>query len=149
MLEVCPSISAGRPSAQIHPLSIGKRGDPVRLVFTASAGTAVNVSLVQVRDRFRMLVNEIDVVEPSEPLPHLPVARAVWAPRPNLKTAAAAWLYGGGAHHTAFSQALGSEILEDFAVMADIEFLAIGATTDLRQFRNELRWNDAAYLLKK
>ncbi len=148
MLEICPSIAASRPSAEIHPLSIGNRADPVRLVFTASAGPAVNASLIQVRDRFRMIVNEIDVVDPREPLPHLPVARAVWMPRPNLKTAAAAWLYGGGAHHTAFSQALTSEMMEDFAVMADLEFLLICATTDLRQFRNELRWNDAAYVLR-
>ncbi|HXE65141.1 MAG TPA: L-arabinose isomerase [Bryobacteraceae bacterium] len=148
MLEICPSIAASRPSAEIHPLSIGNRPDPVRLVFTGSAGHAVNASLIQVRDRFRMIVNEIDVIDPPEPLPRLPVARAVWVPRPNLKTAAAAWLYAGGAHHTAFSQAITTETLEDFAVMADIEFLSIGATTDLHQFRNELRWNDVAYLLR-
>jgi L-arabinose isomerase len=148
MLEVCPSIAADTPCLEIHPLSIGGKADPVRLVFTSAAGPAVNASLIQVGHRFRMIVNEIDVIDPPEPLPKLPVARAVWVPRPNLRTAAAAWIYGGGAHHTSFSQALTLEHLEDFATMADLEFLAIDADTDLRQFRNELRWNDAAYLLR-
>lgn|SRR5690242_20225303 len=147
MLEICPSIAADTPSLEIHPLSIGGKADPVRLLFTASAGPAVNASLIQVGHRFRMIVNDVDVVEPPE-LPKLPVARAVWVPRPNLRTAAAAWIYAGGAHHTSFSQSLNSEHLEDFANMADLEFLSIGANTDLRQFRNELRWNEAAYLLK-
>src|SRR5215471_4734696 len=149
MLEVCPSIAANRPSAEIHPLSIGGKSDPVRLVFTAAAGPAVNASLIQVGDRFRMIVNEVDVIEPPEPLPLLPVARAVWEPRPSLQTAVAAWIYAGGAHHTGFSQALTAEHLEDFAAIADLEFLPIDANTDLRQFRNELRWNDAAYLLRR
>jgi L-arabinose isomerase len=148
MLEICPSIAANKPSAQIHPLSIGGKADPVRLVFTASAGPAVNTSLIQVKNRFRMIVNEIDVIDPPEPLPRLPVASAVWRPRPNLRTAAAAWIYAGGAHHTAFSKALTTQTLEDFADMADLEFLQIDSATDLRQFRNELRWNDAAYLLR-
>ena len=147
MLEICPSIAAHTPSLEIHPLSIGGKADPVRLVFTAPAGPAVNASLIQVGRRFRMIVNEIDVVEPPEPLPKLPVARAVWVPRPNLRTAASAWIYAGGAHHTGFSQALGMAHLQDFAEMADFEFLPIDSTTDLRQFRNELRWNEAAYLL--
>ena len=147
MLEICPSIAADTPSLEIHPLSIGAKADPVRLLFTASAGPAVNASLVQIGNRFRMVVNEIDVIEPPE-LPKLPVARAVWVPRPNLRTAAAAWIYAGGAHHTSFSQALTSEHLEDFANMANLEILSIDANTDLRQFRNELRWNEAAYLLK-
>jgi L-arabinose isomerase len=148
MLEICPSIAADTPSVEIHPLSIGGKADPVRLVFTAAPGPAVNASLIQVDHRFRMIVNEVDVIEPPEPLPMLPVARAVWAPRPDLRTAAAAWIYAGGAHHTGFSQALTSEHLEDFAEMADLEFLSIDAHTDVRQFRNELRWNDAAYLLR-
>jgi len=147
MLEICPSIAAGKPSVEIHPLSIGGKADPVRLVFTAAAGPAVNASLVQSGARFRMIVNEIDVIDPTEPLPKLPVARAVWNPRPNLKTAAAAWIYAGGAHHTGYSQAVTAEILEDFSNMAGIEFLAIDSKTELRQFRNELRWNDAAYRL--
>jgi L-arabinose isomerase len=149
MLEICPSIAADTPSLEIHPLSIGGKADPVRLVFAASAGPAVNVSLIQVGGRFRMIVNEVDVIEPSEPLPKLPVAHAVWEPRPNLRTAAAAWIYAGGAHHTGLSQALTSEHLQDFAEMADLEFLLVDARTDLREFRNELRWNDAAYLLQR
>lgn len=148
MLEICPSITTEKPSLEIHPLSIGGKADPVRLVFTASSGPAVNVSLIQTGSRFRMIVNEIDVIDPPQPLPELPVARAVWVPRPNLRTAAAAWIYAGGAHHTAFSQALTGEHLEDFAEMAGLEFLPIDASTDLRQFRNELRWNDSAYLLR-
>lgn len=148
MLEICPSIAAGKPSLEIHPLSIGGKADPVRLVFTAPAGPAVNASIVQLGGRFRMLVNEVDVVEPPEPLPNLPVARAVWVPQPNLKIAASAWIYAGGAHHTCFSQALGMAHLEDFAEMAGVEFLPIDSATDLRKFRNELRWNEAAYLLK-
>ena len=147
MLEICPSIASSTPSLEIHPLSIGGKADPVRLVFTAPAGAAVNASLVQVGSRFRMIVNEVDVIDPPEPLPNLPVARAVWAPRPNLRTAAAAWIYAGGAHHTGFSQALSTEHLEDLAEMADLEFLIIDSTTDLRRFRNELRWNEAAYRL--
>jgi L-arabinose isomerase len=147
MLEICPSIATGAPSLEIHPLSIGGKADPVRLVFTARSGPAVNASLVQSGGRFRLIVNEVDVIEPPEPLTKLPVARAVWTPRPNLKIAAAAWIYAGGAHHTSFSQALTTEMLEDFADMASVEFLAIDGNTDLRQFRNELRWNEAAYLL--
>jgi len=145
MLEVCPSIAAGTPSCEIHPLSIGGKADPVRLVFTAPAGAAVNASMVQVGNRFRMIVNEVDVVTPDRDLPKLPVARAVWECRPNLATAAAAWIYAGGAHHTGFSQSLTTEHLLDFANMADVEFLLIDKSTDVRQFRNELRWNAAAY----
>ncbi len=148
MLEICPSITADVPSLEIHPLSIGGKSDPVRLVFTASAGPAVNASLVQVGQRFRMIVSEIDVIEPPEPLANLPVARAVWVPRPNLRTAAAAWIYAGGSHHTGFSQALTTEHLQDFADMADLELLPIDKNTDVRGFRNELRWNDAAYFLR-
>ena len=148
MLEICPSIAADTPSLEIHPLSIGGKADPVRLVFTAPAGPAVNASLVQLGRRFRMIVNEIDVIEPPQPLPKLPVARAVWLARPNLRTAASAWIYAGGAHHTGFSQALGLAHLQDFAEMAGVEFLPIDAATDLRRFRNELRWNEAAYLLR-
>jgi L-arabinose isomerase len=148
MLEICPSIAAGKPSAEIHPLSIGGKEDPVRLVFTAPPGPAVNASLVQVGSRYRFVVNAVDVVDPPEPLPKLPVARALWIARPDLPTAAAAWIYAGGAHHTGFSQALTMEHLEDFAEMAGLEYLPIDANTDLRGFRNELRWNDAAFALK-
>ena len=148
MLEICPSIAANKPSMEIHPLSIGGKADPVRLVFTAPAGPAVNASLIQIGRRFRMIVNEVEVVEPPEPLPKLPVARAVWVPRPNLRIAASAWIYAGGAHHTGFSQALGMAHLQDFAEIAGVEFLPIDSATDLRQFRNELRWNEAAYFLR-
>jgi L-arabinose isomerase len=144
MLEICPSLAAAKPSCEIHPLSIGGKADPVRLVFTAPPGPAVNVALFDLGDRFRMLVNEVNVVE-AEPLPKLPVARAVWSPRPDLPTAAAAWIYAGGPHHTAFSQALSAEPFEDLAEMLAMECLLIDRETRLRDFRNELRWNQAAY----
>ncbi len=139
MLEICPTIAAGTPSCEVHPLGIGGREDPVRLVFDAAAGPAVNVTVVDMGDRFRMVVSEVDVVEPPEPLPRLPVARALWKPRPDLETAAAAWIHAGGAHHTGFSLALTAEHLEDFAAMAGVECLFIDGETTLRQFRRELR----------
>jgi L-arabinose isomerase len=146
MLEICPSIAgSARPSLEIHPLSIGGKEDPVRLVFDARAGPAVNVTLVDLGDRFRMVANEVGVVPPLEPLPALPVARAVWSPRPDLKTAAAAWILAGGSHHSGFSQALNVAHLEDFAEIAGVELLTIGETTSLAEFRKELRWNDAYY----
>lgn len=147
MLEVCPSIAAHQPRCEVHPLAIGGRDDPVRLVFNAATGPAVNATIVDMGSRFRMVVSVVDVIEPLEPLPRLPVARTFWQPRPNLTTAAGAWIYAGGAHHTGLSLALTPEHLEDFAGMAGIEFLLIDERTDLRQFRNELRWNDAAYRL--
>ncbi|MGD2135777.1 MAG: L-arabinose isomerase [Gemmatimonadales bacterium] len=140
MLEICPSIAGNAtPSLEIHPLSIGGKEDPVRLVFDARSGPAVNATLIDLGDRFRMIVNEVDVVPPPEPLPRLPVARAVWRPRPDLKTAAAAWILAGGAHHTGFSQALAVGHLEDFAEIAGAELLTIGETTSLAQFSKELR----------
>ena len=144
MLEVCPSIAEGKPSVEIHPLAIGGKADPVRLVFTARSGPALNASIVDMGDRFRMIVNTVSVVSP-EPLPRLPVARAVWIPQPNLKVAAEAWILAGGAHHTGFSQSLGIEHLENFAEMAGIEFLLIDENTCLREFKKELRWNDIYY----
>ena len=147
MLEVCPSIADGRPSCEIHPLSIGGRGDPVRLVFTARSGPAVNVALVDLGDRFRLLVNEVEVVPPDEPLPKLPVARALWSPRPNLPTAAEAWLVAGGPHHTVLSDQLDTEIVADFAEIAGIELVVIDAETRMRDFVRELRWNRAYYRL--
>ena len=139
MLEICPTIAARTPSCEVHPLGIGGREDPVRLVFDAAAGPAVNVTVVDMGDRFRMVVSEVDVVEPPEPLPKLPVARALWTPRPDLETAAAAWIHAGGAHHTGFSLALTAEHLEDFAAMAGVECLFIDGETELRRFRRELR----------
>jgi L-arabinose isomerase len=138
MLEICPSIAADRPSLEVHPLGIGGKSDPVRLVFTAPSGPAVVASLVDMGDRFRLIVNEIDVIQPEEALPNLPVARAVWVPKPNLKIAAAAWIYAGGAHHTAFSQALTTEHLEDFATIAGIELIVIDEHTRLRELRQKL-----------
>ncbi len=144
MLEVCPTIAAGRPSCEVHPLGIGGKNDPVRLVFDAAAGPAVVASLIDLGDRFRLVANVVDIVEPYQALPKLPVARALWQPRPDLETAAAGWIYAGGAHHTALSQALTPEHLEDFAEMAGIEFVLIDEGTTLRQLRQELRWNSYA-----
>lgn len=148
MLEVCPSIAERKPSLEIHPLRIGGKADPVRLVFTARSGPAINVSLVDLGNRFRMLLNEVDIVPPDEPLPRLPVARAVWVPRPSLEIAAGAWIYAGGSHHTSFSQALAPRHLSDFAEMAGIEFLCIDGSTRVEEFKKELRWNDAYYSWK-
>jgi L-arabinose isomerase len=149
MLEVCPSIADGKPSLEVHPLGIGGKADPARLVFNTPAGAALNASLVDMGNRFRLLVNEVEVVAPPNPLPKLPVARVVWVPQPNLQVAAAAWIYGGGAHHTGFSQAVTAEHLEDFAEIAGIEFVRIGKNTDLSDLKKELRWNEVYYALYK
>ncbi|HMD88481.1 MAG TPA: L-arabinose isomerase [Anaerolineaceae bacterium] len=148
MLEVCPSIADNKPTLEIHPLSIGGKADPPRLVFTARSGPAVNATLLDMGNRFRMLVNEVDVIPPDAPLPKLPVARAMWIPRPNLKIAAAAWILAGGAHHTGFSQAVTSQHLADFAEMAGLEFLQIDRQADLSEFKKELRWNEVYYQLR-
>ena len=148
MLEICPSIAKGKPSIEVHPLGIGGKADPVRLVFDTPAGTGVNASMMHMGNRFRLLVNEVDVVPPERPLPKLPVARAVWIPKPDLRIGAAAWIYAGGAHHTGFSQAVTTEMMEDFAAIAGIELVVIDAETKLRQFKQELLWNDIAYGLR-
>lgn len=145
MLELCPSIAAGRASLEIHPLSIGNKNDPARLVFNAAAGAGVNATVVDLGDRFRMVVNTVDVVEPTRPLPKLPVARAIWKPRPNLTEAATAWILAGGAHHFAFSAAIGVETVEAYADMAEVEMVLIDESTSIRQLKQELRWNEAAY----
>ena len=142
MLEVCPSIAGAKPSVEVHPLGIGGKEDPVRLVFTAPSGPGINVSIIDMGTRFRMIGNEVDVIEPEHDLPKLPVARALWVPRPSLKIGAAAWIYSGGAHHTGFSQALTLEHMEDFAEIAGIEFVRIDADIRLNQLRKELRWSD-------
>jgi len=144
MLEVCPSIAAGRPSLEVHPLSIGSREDPVRLRFTAAPGEAVVAGLSDLGDRMRLTLNEIDVVEPDEELPRLPVACAVWEPRPSLSVSAESWLMAGAPHHTVLSKAVGREVWEDFAEMAGVEALVIDADTTTRRFQQELRWS-AAY----
>jgi L-arabinose isomerase len=145
MLEICESIAAGRPSLEVHPLGIGGKEDPARLVFDAPAGPALNASLIDLGNRFRLLVNEVDVVRPPRPLPKLPVARAVWKCRPDFKTAAGAWIRAGGAHHTAFSYAVTAEHLRDFAEIAGIELVLIDAGTRLAELEKELRWNEAYF----
>jgi L-arabinose isomerase len=145
MLEVCPSIAEDTPTAEIHPLSLGGKADPVRLVFTAAIGTALNASVVDLGDRFRLIVNQVNLVRPEQPLPRLPVARAIWIPEPNLKVAATAWILAGGAHHTALSRALSPQHLEDFAEMADIEYLLIDRNTTIENFKKELKWNRLYY----
>jgi L-arabinose isomerase len=147
MLEICPSIAEGRPSCEIHPLSIGGAEDPVRLVFNATAGPAVVVAMVDLGDRFRLVANTVEVIAPPSPLPRLPVARAVWRPLPDFGTAAEAWLAAGGAHHTVFTAALDVEALSDFAEIAGIELALIDERTRVRDFANELRWNQAYYRL--
>ncbi|GAB3617182.1 L-arabinose isomerase [Okibacterium endophyticum] len=147
MLEVSPALSAGTASLEVHPLGIGGKDDPVRLVFTADAGPAVVVSLADMRDRFRLVANVVEVVEPLEDLPKLPVGRAVWKPEPDFATSAAAWLTAGGAHHTVMSTALGIEAFHDFAEMAGVELLTIDESTTRAGFEREVRWNNAYYRL--
>ena len=148
MLEICPSIAKGKPSLEVHPLGIGGKADPVRLVFDTPAGPGLNASMIDLGNRFRLLVNEVDVIAPEQALPKLPVARAVWVPKPNLQVGATAWICAGGAHHTGFSQAVTTEMLEDFAGMADVELVMIDGTTEVRKFRQELNWNEAYYGLR-
>lgn len=142
MLEICPSIAANRPKAEIHPLGIGGKEDPVRLVFNAKEGPAINASLIDLGNRFRLLINEVDAVSPPEPLPRLPVARALWKCRPDFKTACAAWIHAGGAHHTGYSYSVTTEQMEDFANIAGIEAVIIDANTELRSFQQTLRNNE-------
>jgi L-arabinose isomerase len=145
MLEVCPSIAQARPSLEVHPLAIGGKADPARLVFTAGPGPAINAAVIDLGNRFRLVANTVDVVAPNAPLPKLPVARALWVPHPDLKVAAAAWIHAGSSHHTAFSLAVTPEHLRDFAEMADVEFVLIDKETRLVELRQELRWNEAYY----
>jgi L-arabinose isomerase len=145
MLEVCPSIAESKPTLEVHPLGIGGKDDPARLVFNVAPGAALNASLIDMGNRFRLIINEVDVVSPEQDLPNLPVARAVWTPLPDLQTAAAAWIYAGGAHHTAFSQALTGAHLYDFAEIANLEHLSIDKNTCIKSFKKELKWNDVYY----
>jgi L-arabinose isomerase len=147
MLEICPSISDEKASCEIHPLGIGGKEDPVRLVFNGKAGPALNASVIDMGERFRMLVNTVEAVKPPQDLPKLPVARVLWKPLPNMQDACSAWILAGGAHHTCYSQNLSVGCLEDFAMMAGIEFVFIGKGTNIYQFKNELRWNDLYYKL--
>jgi L-arabinose isomerase len=145
MLEICESIADGKASCEIHPLGIGGKADPVRLVFNVAGGPALNASIIDMGNRFRLLVNEVEAVKPMNELPKLPVARVLWKPYPDMNTGCAAWILAGGAHHTCYSQNLTSEHLQDFADMAGIEFTLIGKNTNIYQFRNELRWNELYY----
>lgn len=149
MLEICPSIATEKPSCEVHPLGIGGKADPVRLVFNVAAGSALNASMIDMGNRFRLLVNTVEAKTPPEPLPNLPVARVLWEPKPNLKVGAAAWILAGGAHHTCYSQSLTSEYLEDFAEMAGVEFVLIDQQTTIHSFKQELRNNELYYHLAK
>jgi L-arabinose isomerase len=147
MLEVCPSIADGKPTLEVHPLDIGGKADPVRLVFDAQSGPAVNTTLVDMGGRMRMIVAELDVVKPEHAMPKLPTARAVWIPRPDFKRGCHGWIEAGGAHHAAFCQAVTAGEWEDFAGMTGLEVIRLGADLDLHALRNELRWNDVAFKL--
>jgi L-arabinose isomerase len=147
MLEICESIAQGKPSLEVHPLGIGGKDDPARLVFDAPSGRALNASIIDLGNRFRLIVNEVDVVAPPSPLSKLPVARAIWKCRPDFKTACGAWIRAGGAHHTAFSYAVTSQQLRDFSEIAGVELVLIDADTRLAEFEKELRWNEVYYHL--
>lgn len=145
MLEVCESIAAKKPTLEIHPLGIGGKEDPVRLVFDVNPGNALNASIVDLGNRFRLIVNEVKVEMPPQKLSKLPVARALWKPLPDFTVGCEAWILAGGAHHTVFSQSLGREYLEDFAEIAGIELLLIGKETTVSEFKKEIRWNELSY----
>ena len=145
MLEICPSIADGKIGAEIHPLGIGGKADPVRLVFNVAGGSALNASIIDMGNRFRLLVNEVKAIAPKHDLPKLPVARVLWKPYPDMKTGCAAWILSGGAHHTCYSQNLTAEHLTDFAEIAGIECVLIGKHTNLSELKNELRWNEISY----
>ena len=145
MLEVDASLANEKPRLEVHPLGIGGKADPARLIFSVAGGNALNASIIDMGNRFRLLVNEVEAVEPAHELPKLPVAKVLWKPLPDMKTACAAWIYAGGAHHTAYSQNLTTAHLLDFANIAGIEYINIGADTKINQFRNELQWNEVFY----
>ncbi|NLW85079.1 MAG: L-arabinose isomerase [Phycisphaerae bacterium] len=149
MLEVCSSIADGKPSLEVHPLGIGGKADPVRVVFNVAPGAGLNASLVDMGNRFRMIVNPVEVVKPDADLPRLPVARVVWVPKPDLRTGAACWILAGGAHHTGFTKALTAEHLEDFTEMAGIEYLCIDEKTSISDFKKDIRINEMYYMLAK
>jgi len=145
MLEVCSTISDEKPTIEIHPLGIGDREDPVRMVFTATPGEGRVVSLMDMGNRFRIVTNDIEVVPPDAPLPNLPVARAIWKPKPSLATSAESWIYAGGSHHTVLTKSVSHETLVDFANIADVELLHIGANTTTESILHEIRWNQISY----
>ena len=145
MLEICPSIASNKPKCEVHPLSIGGKNAPARLIFEVDAGAAINVSLVDLGNRFRMVANKVQVVTPEIEIPKLPVARVLWEPRPNLEISAHSWLLAGGAHHTVFSMAISIDIIEDFAEMAGVELLVIDEHTNIQDFKHKIYWNEAYY----
>ena len=145
MLEICPSLTDDRPRLEIHPLGIGDREDPVRLVFDATPRPGLVVALSDLRDRFRLTANVVEVVEPDQPLPNLPVARAVWRPAPDLATSASCWLAAGAAHHTVMTTAVPLEAWHDFAAIAGVELAVIDEQTTARRFEDELRWSAVYY----
>ncbi len=147
MLEVCPTIAATKPRIEVHPLGIGGKADPARIVFDGAGGRAVCASLIDMGNRFRLIINEVQAVQPTIDMPKLPVARVLWKPEPSLQTGAEAWIYAGGAHHTVFSYNVTSEQLIDWAEMAGIEYVLIDRDTTIRSLRNELRWNEIAWKL--
>ena len=147
MLEICPSIAQNKPTCEIHPLGIGGKADPVRLVFNGKTGPALNASMIDLGNRFRLLINTVEAISPEQDLPNLPVARVLWKAHPNVKVAAAAWILAGGAHHTCYSQNLSTEYLEDFAEMANIEYVLIDESTKIHSFKQQLKWNDLYYKL--
>ncbi len=149
MLEICPSIASDAVKLEVHPLGIGGKADPARLVFNVPQGAGLNASLIDMGNRFRLVINEVDVVNPDADLPKLPVARVVWVPKPDLKIGAAAWIHAGAAHHSGFTMALTNEYMEDFAAMAGIEHVLIGEDTTVSEFKKELRFNEVYYMMAK
>ncbi len=145
MLEICPSIANAKPTCEIHPLGIGGKEDPVRLVFNVNGGAALNATMVDMGNRFRLIVNEVVAIKPKNELPKLPVARVLWKPLPDMNTGCSGWILAGGAHHTVYSQNLGLEVLQDFAGMAGVEMVTIGEHTNLVDLKNQLRWNESAF----
>ncbi|WP_392544082.1 L-arabinose isomerase [Oryzobacter telluris] len=147
MLEVCPTLSSTPARVEIHPLGIGGREDPVRLVFDADPGEAVVLGWNDLGDRFRLVANEVTVVTPPHEMPRLPVGRAVWTPKPDFATSTEGWLMAGGPHHTVLSTALTATHLDHLAEIVGLELAVIGEGTTLRRFRDELRWNAAYHRL--
>lgn len=148
MLEICPLIAEGKPKLEVHPLGIGGKNDPARLVFTTKPGTGVAATIIDMGNRFRMIVNQVDCIK-SKPLPKLPVASALWIPQPNFEVGAGAWILAGGTHHSSFSFAITQEYLEDYAEIAGIEMIVIDKDTTISNFKKELRMNDVYYMLNK
>ncbi len=145
MLEICPSIANAKPTCEIHPLGIGGKEDPVRLVFNVNGGAALNATMVDMGNRFRLIVNEVVAIKPKHELPKLPVARVLWKPLPDMNTGCSGWILAGGAHHTVYSQNLGVEVLQDFAGMAGVEMIHIGERTNLVDLKNQIRWNESIF----